>query len=415
MRSSITATCLAVILLLMGSAIFAVCQLHPRAALIPSPEAVPSSFFGMTLHNYNTTTPWPSIPFASLRSWDTAVNWADIQQAPNSYIWSNLDALIDLAQSRGVDLVFTLGRTPRWASANPDAKSPYGAGRCAPPANIQYWDEFLETVVNHAAGKIRFWETWNEPQNPDFYCGDIATMVELQEHAYRIIKRFDPGATVLTPSPVNALGPQWMSRFLAGGGSKYADVMAFHGYLAPREDAEAIIPVIASYKSVFTQYGQAAKPVWDTEAGWGQNSWLPDPDLQAAFLAKFYVLHWSAGVDRLYWYAYDNKMWGTLWKAQSGLNKAGVAYREVRRWLQGATMTTPCAITGAIWTCDLARENGYRARILWTTPIASPPIAAVMPDFFKQYRDLEGTLRNITAGGIQISNKPVLVETGAAL
>ena len=278
----------------------------------------------MTLHNYDTT-PWPSIPFASLRTWDTAVNWADIQPAPNTYLWSNLDALIDLAQRRGVDLVFTLGRTPRWASASPDAKSPYGPGQCAPPANIQYWDEFLRAVVNHAGGKIKFWETWNEPQSPDseFYCGDVSTMVELQRRAYEIIKTIDPGAMVLTPSPVGGYGPAWMSRFLAGGGGKYADIMAFHGYLAPGADAELIIGTIAKFKAIFAEHGQETKPVWDTEAGWGENSWLSDPDLQAAFLAKFYLLHWSAGVERFYWYAYDNDKWGTLWDAKNGLHKAG--------------------------------------------------------------------------------------------
>ena len=347
MRSLITLTLLSMILLLMGSAIFAVSQLHPlypRAALVPSPEPIPSSYFGMTLHNYNTTTPWPSIPFASLRTWDTAVNWADIQQAPNTYIWSNLDALIDLAQSRGVDLVFTLGRTPRWASASPDTKSPYGPGQCAPPANIQYWDEFLRAIVIHAGGKIRFWETWNEPQNPDFYCGDVSTMVELQRHAYDVIKTINPGAMVLTPAPVNALGPPWMSRFLAGGGGKYADIMAFHGYLDPGTDAELIIAIITKFKAVFAEQGQDKKPVWDTEAGWGKNLWLSDPDLQAAFLAKFYLLHWSAGVERFYWYAYDNNLWGTLWDAKAGLHDAGIAYREVHKWLQGATMTTPCEL-----------------------------------------------------------------------
>ena len=56
-------------LLLMGSAIFAVSRLHSFArGARPTPEAIPSSYFGMTLHNYNTTTPWPSIPFASLRT-----------------------------------------------------------------------------------------------------------------------------------------------------------------------------------------------------------------------------------------------------------------------------------------------------------------------------------------------------------
>ena len=319
--------------------------------------------------------------------------------------------MIDLAQKHGVDLLFTLGRTPRWASANPDAKSPYGPGQCAPPANIQYWDEFLRAVVTHAGGKIKFWETWNEPQSPDsvFYCGDVSTMVELQRRAYEIIKTIDPSAMVLTPSAVGGYGPPWMSRFLAGGGGKYADIMAFHGYLAPHAEAESIIPAITSFKTVFAEHGQEAKPVWDTEAGWGQNPWLPDPDLQAAFLAKFYLLHWSAGIERFYWYAYDNETWGTLWDAKNGLHKAGIAYREIHRWLQGATMTVPCASNQALWTCTLVRENGYRALILWSTANASASADRFsVPDAFQQYRDLAGNLQRITDGSV-----PTLKQTNS--
>ena len=235
-RLGIPSLLIFVSILLGGSAILAVVRLQSLSVhpiLIPSREPIPDSYFGMTLHNYKGT--WPSIPIASLRTWDTAVNWADIQPTPNTYVWSNLDALIGLAQKRGVDLVFTLGRTPEWASANPDTKSPYGPGQCAPPANKEYWDNFLRSVVAHANGKIRFWETWNEPQSPDsaFYCGDVATMVELQRRTYEIVKTSVPGAMVLTPAPTGGYGPRWMSRFLGAGGGKYADIMGFHGYLAP--------------------------------------------------------------------------------------------------------------------------------------------------------------------------------------
>lgn len=413
-------TLLALVLLLTGSIIIAASRPHLFRAgpeLEPMPGAIPDSYFGMTVHNYRTTTPWPSIPFASLRTWDTDVNWADIQPAPNTFVWSNLDALVALAQRRGVDLIFTLGRTPRWASASPDTKSPYGPGQCAPPANIQFWDEFLRAVVNHAGGKIKFWETWNEPQSPDseFYCGDVSTMVQLQQRAYEIIKAIDPGAMVLTPSAVGGYGPSWMSRFLAGGGGRYADIMAFHGYLAPDADAETIIDTIAKFKAVFAEHRQEKKPVWDTEAGWGQNSWLSDPDLQAAFLAKFYLLHWSAGVERFYWYAYDNEKWGTLWDEKSSLHKAGVAYREVHQWLQGATMPAPCALNRAVWTCALVRGNNYRAMVVWSlTKAPASAIRISVPGEFKQYRNLDGNLQNVHDDGVLISNKPILVETLSA-
>ena len=132
-------------------------------------------------------------------------------------------------------------------------------------------------------------------------------------------------------------------------------------------------------------------------------------------MAKFYLLHWSAGVERFYWYAYDNTLWGTLWDAKNGLHKAGVAYREVHRWLQGATMTAPCAQSNAVWTCILVRENGYRALVLWSSPGASAPVSPIsVPDEFRQYRDLGGNLQTIPAGTVRISDEPILVETATA-
>jgi hypothetical protein len=420
MKKPVLLTLLLLTLLLSGSVISAVWWRHPLLAspvLAPKPDAVPGDYFGMTLHNYSTTTPWPSIPFASLRTWDTAASWSDINPAPNTYVWSNLDALIDLAQKHRVDLVFTLGRTPRWASASPDTRSANGPGRCAPPADIRYWEEFLRAIAVHAGGKIKYWETWNEPQSPDsqYYCGDVLTMVQLQRRVYEIVKMIDPRAMVLTPSPVGGYGPAWMARFLAGGGGNYADIMNFHGYMAPGADAELIIGTIAKFKEIFAEHGQATKPVWDTEAGWGENAWLSDPDLQAAFLAKFYLLHWSSGVERFYWYAYDNNKWGTLWDSANGLHKAGIAYREVHQWLQGATMTEPCTVDKALWTCKLVRENGYRALVLWNSPKASAPTnRASVPEEFRQYRDVEGHLFKISFGTVPISDRPIIVETAAA-
>src|ERR1700746_1785764 len=111
---------------------------HP--SLVPQAGAIPNSYFGITVHNYRSAISWSLSPFSSFRTWDTDVNWANINPARHTFIWSNLDELINITQRRGADLLFTLGRTPSWASAKPNAKSPYGPGQCAPPANMQDWE-----------------------------------------------------------------------------------------------------------------------------------------------------------------------------------------------------------------------------------------------------------------------------------
>jgi hypothetical protein len=229
-------------------------------------------------------------------------------------------------------------------------------------------------------------------------------MVKLQQHAYDIIKSIDPSAMVLTPSAVGGAGPQWMAKFLQAGGGKYADIMTFHGYWDQK--GESLIPVINNFKRVFAAYGQDAKPSWDTEASWQPSSL--DPNLQSAFVAKYYLLHWSFGVTRFYWYAFDEPQWGTLWHRTNGLQKAGVAYNEVRKWMIGANMDGPCAVSAGVWTCNFSRPNGYHAIAVWNSLRDSSFAVEIR---YKQYRDLAGNITKISGHTVPISNTPILIET----
>lgn len=369
---------------------------------------VSDGYFGMTVIGAKVA---PPVHIGSLRTWNArGLAWAEMNPAFNLYNWSDLDLIADRAQNQGYDVLYTFGRTPRWASSDPDAPTPgYGLGECAPPSSIQYWDDFVRAIVVHAAGRIKYWETWNEPQElppRGYYCGDIPTMIKLQQHAYEIIKSIDLSAMLLTPSAAGGVGPRWMAKFLDAGGSRYADIMAFHGYAD--KNAELVLPVINNFANVFAAYGQGLKPMWDTEAGWGENRWFSDPDMQAAFLAKFYLLHWSVGVERFYWYAFDEPEWGTLWDRANGLRKAGAAYNEVRKWMAGAILDRPCAVDAGVWICNFSRPNGYSAIAAWDSTGES---SLDVEGKYKQYRDLAGNITMIRNQNVRISNSPILVET----
>jgi hypothetical protein len=196
-------------------------------------------------------------------------------------------------------------------------------------------------------------------------------------------------------------------RFFGSGGAQYADVKTFHGYA--NTNAESIVTVINNFKDVFAANGQASKPIWDTEASWGETARISDPDSQAAFLAKHYLLHWSAGVTGFFWYSYDNKRFGGLWDEIGGLNKAANAYTQVYKWMTGARMNAPCDVqrfTG-IWTCGFSRLNGYQAIAVWHSGGST---SFLPPTQYKQYRDLDGNISQIT-GKISIGDKPILIET----
>lgn len=369
---------------------------------------IPPSYFGMTL-NDPLTTPWPPISFGSLRTWDTNISWSDIAVQRGRYDWRRFDAIVELAARRNVDLVFTFGRTPRWAARDPDARGAYGPGQCSPPTNISDWDNFVRAVVERAAGRVKYWEIWNEPQDPNFYCGDIPTMVTLEKEAYRIIKSAPGDLQVVTPSSTGGLGPSWMLRFLAAGGDTYSDIIGFHGYWNGR--ARSLAGVVTRFAAAARRAGQGEKPMWDTEAGWGQNPPGMDASAKAAFLAKYYLLHWSLGVRRFYWYAYDNELgWGTLWTRALGLLPAGVAYREVRNWMVGATMTRPCAPdanAGTVWMCGFDRPGGYHAIALWSE---ESDVSYRVDSEFRSYRDITGSHGPLRSREMTLTSSPILLE-----
>jgi polysaccharide biosynthesis protein PslG len=377
-------------------------------------SGVPNSYFGLSVNSFeNVTAP---ISYGAARTWDANPNiaWADINSAPGEYNFSDLDKYIAQNVENGRDILYTFGRTPAWASAEPTAPGPYGPGECAPPANLQDWENYVTAIVTHAAGKIKYWELWNEPQDPNFYCGDIPTMVSMAQQAYRIIKSIDPEAMVVTPSVTGVAGPAWLSSFLSSGGASYADIISFHGYWS--QTAEDINSVVISYKSLMRASGVGEKPLWDTEASWttdwtGTPQYLTDDDAQSAFLVKYYLLQWSGGVSRFYWYSYDGGIWGGL--ENSGTpTAAATAYGEVAKWITGATLTSPCSANASgTWTCGFCRPDGSTAVAVWNSQAT---VTYTVPPHFTELWDLSGNVTSLAPGNLQVGNLPVLLVSPGA-
>ena len=164
----------------------------------------PATFFGMNTGRVNASLPWPSVPLGTIRLWNTGTNWNDLEPSRDTYDWSNLDHYIGLAQSHDVDLLYTFGGTAQWAASGASSQCKYNTGSCYPPTNIQDWDNFVTAVVAHSAGRIKYWEIWNEANLPPYWTGDIPTLIVMAQHAYKIIKTADPTFQVLCPSSAGA-------------------------------------------------------------------------------------------------------------------------------------------------------------------------------------------------------------------
>jgi len=245
--------------------------------------------------------------------------------------------------------------------------------------------------------------------------------------ARAILKKADPNAVILSPATtINFETPEecatidlrcgstWINEWLAAGGNNTIDVLAFHGYPSVGLGPEQIQGVVGLQQLALNQNGVGSLPIFDTESSWGLNTRLPAESDQVAFVARHFLLEHSMGVQRSFWYAYDSSTWGTEWSAAGGLNAIGVAHQQVAKWIEGSTLTGPCAPTAAnptTYTCAYSRPNGYTALAVWNTVGET---AYTVPASFVQYHDLTGNVNSVSGGTVNISTQPILLENESA-
>ncbi len=450
------------------------------AASTPTAPIAPT-FFGFHINRLNT--PWPEVPFGSLRMLGNLTTWIHEEgEGRNRYDWRTLDGWLGRAREHGVDVMYTFVNTPEWAAAvprgrcgprrdSPDCSYPKDLNTTAqcqgPLAGITttncMFKEYVTSLMNHVCTgtaphkkcQITAYSCWNEPNLDGFWNGTYAQAAKMCSDVVKIVKEQCQDCTTLTPDISAATSgdtkengdsrsyDEWLRQFLAAYKSygNYPDGIAFHPYAArtfginpipfpetfagsgcPHEGRSPACPdtllgKIATIRSIAEQGGMAGKPLWSTEGGWGTNGELSDPDAQAAYVARYYILQASAGVARVYWYMWEYagnpRGWGGMWDPSSGINKAGIAYGQVYYWLVGASFTKPCSADGTVWTCDLSRPGGYQGRIVWDSARSYDMRAMAKYSAgtqFTQYRDLNGYKTNISGGTVQIGSKPILLQ-----
>lgn len=403
-------------------------EIGAAVSSVPSPPrtAIPRSYFGMHLNHLDTA--WPNVGRAigSVRIWDAAgsadgsipgAQWSEINGTEGAYDWRGLDARLATATAKGATVLYTLGgRTPQWASAKPTAPSPYGPGQCAPPASDAQWDDWVRTIATRYKGRIRLWEIWNEADLADFYCGTPERLAGLAQRAYAILKQVDPANRVLSPGFSGAAGPGYLDRFLALGGGRYADIIAYHFYVGLPE--EAVGGRLTNLRTVLARYRLAGKPLWNTEQGWIEipgPAPLPDA-VGAAYVARSYLLNWAFGLARFYYYTWDNQWNRFPFTRADGITPtlAGLAYREVAGWMTGRVMESFTRDARGTCLVTLRDASGARRYVLWN---ATRGVGYVLPATWgaARLRTLSGGVRQLAQSAtLTVNGTPVLLEPAAA-
>ncbi|CAI8259425.1 MAG: Uncharacterised protein [Opitutia bacterium UBA7350] len=182
-----------------------------------------------------------------------------------------LDALLDYQASFGVTPLPVLGPgMPKWASRAAKGSSATRAYTHKESAN-EYFDDYLNRLLDLADGRIYAIETWNEPDIPLFYRGTIEEMSDFTTRVYDLIKAHSPeievvGLGLATPAETHN---KFLHELLGHSSLRPYDAISYHPYTEGRrhpargdfrEVVQGIVEVISEFGTV--------PPLWATEFGY---------------------------------------------------------------------------------------------------------------------------------------------------
>jgi hypothetical protein len=410
-------------------------------SIMASGQITPS-FVSADQNGIGTSNLLMSSPTGALRQWDVGTPWKDTNTANGTYNWTTFDKLLEDAKVLGVtDVLMTLSETPQWAAlrADPNCKMGKTQYACSPPSDIattdQHWKDFVTAIVNRSESRINgrphvsAFSTWNEPGWLGHWNGTPAQLARMTKDTCDIVHKLAPGVLCGTPENQAQFGYQmkWWQGLAAAGGLGSVDYVAYHGYtnVYPQKCGVSAIPEdvrvhVANLTALMITY-PPLKPLWDTEFSWGQSGFtcFNDPDLQASWVARAYLIQASLGVKKAFWYTSQGD-WGGL-VAGGKLLPSGVAYKQMPIWLVGATPTNVCGKNGTVWDCYFTKAGGYQSEAVWDTSKTCSGGKCTTGLYaqdakWKFIRKLDGTRTPTPAcspicPGIPVGIQPILLET----
>jgi hypothetical protein len=252
------------------------------------------------------------------------IEWDAVEVAQGDYNWSELDSIVNAANSAGLNLMLSFEHAPVFYRTPTSGLM---------PGDPTTFGAFMGAVASRYAGQVQAYELWNE-ENLDREAGtgnvDPTTYLPLLESGYSAVKAADPNALVLlgAPSPTTSNVPgsiiddlTYLQNLYAinnGEVTGYFDVLSAHpsGFSNPpdctpdtpfcslsgawnTDDSFFAFTRVSEYRDIMVQNGDSNKQIWFTEFGYCSNP-TPPPgyeyckyvteDQQAQFLQEAFTM-----------------------------------------------------------------------------------------------------------------------------
>ena len=226
----------------------------------------------------------PKLARAGARWERIGVGWGGVEPAKGKWDWSQLDAMIRTAAANHVFISSLLIGNPRWTG-----------GRGLPVHDLAAWSDYVSHIVAHTAGKIDYWEIWNEPSRRS-----ARAYARVVVAAYNAAKKANPRVQIgLTVHSVDIVTLQDVIR---DGAANHFDYIAVHPYEvfgALQWGQESVfMHIIGRIRKMLAVYDPARVnvPIWITEVGMGPSSARPGD------LIKAYAMGIAEGFAHIEWF-----------------------------------------------------------------------------------------------------------------
>lgn len=338
--------------------------------------SVPLTFFGATWHNWPNAVPSgikidsAGVKFGAARSHDYSPNsigpvvtgstsaqgslrWYALEPTNGDWNWwTNFDYWVDAHHSADREIMYTLFACPPWATSAADQGSNYLPKASNPPDNDADWEDYCSQVATRAAGRIKYWEVWNEPNAGNaWFTGTQARYAQLLRIAKNAIKAIMPTAVICGPcttswtqiNPGNA--ESWTDGALAasdgagGFGRDHIDAFSIHMYQQTPKYWD-MPRMVARMRAVMATHGLQAKPLIDSESGFiNPQLYLDSAAEPATWFRRRLIYMAAAGFHSTYQYDMDGDFMGWLKSNPVGLAGAVQLWNDTVDLLMSGRIT----------------------------------------------------------------------------
>ncbi len=221
--------------------------------------------------------------------------FSDLEPKEGEWKWESLDKVLNAASASHLNVsgMFLYGVS--WIDSS---KSGF------PVANLPAWSEYASNVVKHCAGKVKYYEVWNEPPN-------FARNAKAADYAKLVVAAYDAAKAADSTCQIGlcaaSSGVNWLAQTIAAGAADHFDYITVHPYEALEvadDGAEAeymaIVPTIRKMLAALDPKKQDA-PIWFTESGTPADK-KHTPEDQARMLVKLYTMAIAQGVVQVNWF-----------------------------------------------------------------------------------------------------------------